>query len=66
MWRPALLVFALALAACSDSPAGSSGSGQNPPLATGTDEFMKTYGGVESGVGTAGTKSEEKKSEEKK
>ncbi|MGH7390499.1 MAG: hypothetical protein ACREM3_13735 [Candidatus Rokuibacteriota bacterium] len=55
-----LLVLAMAVAACSDSPDGA--AGKTPSLSKGADEFMKVYGGVESGV----TDTTEKKPEEKK
>lgn len=62
-----LLVLAGVLTGCSDGPAGSGETGKKPSLSKGADEFMKVYGGVESGVTeTPKKESEQAKPEEKK
>ena len=44
----------LLLLGCSEGGQPPGAAGRKPSLTQGADEFMKVYGGVESGVGDAG------------
>jgi hypothetical protein len=48
-----ILGVAIVLLGCSEGGQPPGTSGRKPSLTQGADEFMKVYGGVESGVGDA-------------
>lgn len=61
-----LVVLAGFLAGCSEDRAGAREKDRKPSLSKGADEFMKVYGGVESGVTDASKKEPEKAQPEEK